>query len=292
MSVPDSNAVTEFALSSHKSNVIENIKGNTIYLDSLDEWHANRSLCIRISDRLSRHIPIRPRLLRNNKPMVTFTFDDVAVSALTIGADILDEAAIHGTFFISTTLFNYRTEHWTVLNAEGVRELHQRGHEIGLHGHAHLPVGLRSASQFVDDIERNRAMLRSIDPNILAENFAYPYGEVTLARKVQLGGLVRSSRGTERGVNRGFVDTHNIRIIPLIDRMLSYAELDFYLDMVLETNAWLVFLTHDVGDSPSPGGVSKRMLHFALEGSSRRGLDILTMSAALDAAKVPTRSTK
>ena len=192
MSVFDPNAANELSLSSHKSNVIERIKNNSIYLDSLKDWHAHRSLGIRISHRLSRHIPIHRRLLRNNKPMATFTFDDVADSALTIGADILEEAAIRGTFFISTALFNYRTEHWTVLNAEGVRELHQRGHEIGLHGHAHLPVGSRSASQFADDIERNRAMLRSIDPNILAENFAYPYGEVALARKIQLGGLVRS----------------------------------------------------------------------------------------------------
>jgi peptidoglycan/xylan/chitin deacetylase (PgdA/CDA1 family) len=282
----DTKVVTAFAPPSPEPTVIETASDSSIYLDSLKDWHAHRSLGTRISHRLSRHIPIHRGLLRNNKSMATFTFDDVADSALTIGADILEEAAIRGTFFISTALFNYRTEHWTVLNAEGVRELHQRGHEIGLHGHAHLPVGSRSASQFADDIKRNRAMLRSIDPNILAENFAYPYGEVALARKIQLGGLVRSSRGVELGVNRGLIDTQNIRIIPLMDAMLSYAELDFYLDMVVDTNGWLVFFTHDVGDSPSPFGVSKRMLHFALEGSLRRGIEISTVSAALDAANI------
>jgi peptidoglycan/xylan/chitin deacetylase (PgdA/CDA1 family) len=222
--------------------------------------------------------------------MVTFTFDDVPDSALTIGADILNQANVLGSFYISTALLGRRTEYWTVINAEGVRELHRRRHEIGLHGHAHLPVGLRTAPQFADDIKRNRAMLLSIDPNIITENFAYPYGQVSFTKKIQLAKLVRSSRSVERGINRGFIDTQFIRCVPLEDASLSYAEIDYYLDKTADTNGWLVFLSHDVCDSPSPFGVSKRMLHYVLENSLRRGLDISTMSAALNAAKVRKRT--
>ena len=65
---------------------------STIYLDSLADWDAHRSLGVRISARLSRHIPTRSIALKNEKPIVTFTFDDVPETALTEGARLLEQA--------------------------------------------------------------------------------------------------------------------------------------------------------------------------------------------------------
>jgi|GEM_PF-181609 peptidoglycan/xylan/chitin deacetylase (PgdA/CDA1 family) len=259
---------------------------SSIYLDSLADWDAHRALGVRISARLSRHVPTRPVVLKNEKPIVTFTFDDVPETALA-GARLLEQAKARGTFYISTALLGRRTAHWTVIDAEGVRELHHAGHEIGLHGHAHLPVGLRGASEFAADITRNRETLRSIDPGMLAENFAYPYGLANFARKLRLSKLVRSSRGVESGVNSGTMDAQLIRSVALGEESLGYAEIDHYLDRTIAKNGWLVFFTHDVGDAPSPYGVSKRMLHYAIEAAIRRGIDILTLSAALDRSKAP-----
>jgi peptidoglycan/xylan/chitin deacetylase (PgdA/CDA1 family) len=258
---------------------------STIYLDSLADWDAHRSLGVRISARLSRHIPTRPVALKNEKPIMTFTFDDVPETALTEGARLLEQAKARGTFYISTALLGRRTAHWTVIDAEGVRELHHGGHEIGLHGHAHLPVGLYRDSEFAADIARNRETLRSIDPSMLAENFAYPYGLANFARKLRLSKLVRSSRGVESGVNSGTIDAQFIRGVALGEASIGYAEIDRYLDQAIDNNGWLVFFTHDVGDAPSPYGVSKRMLHYAVEAAIRRGIDILTLDAALDRAK-------
>jgi peptidoglycan/xylan/chitin deacetylase (PgdA/CDA1 family) len=258
---------------------------SSIYLDSLADWDAYRSLGVRISARLSRHVPTRPVALKNEKPIVTFTFDDVPETALTEGARLLEQAKARGTFYISTALLGRRTAHWTVVDAEGVRELHHGGHEIGLHGHAHLPVGLHGASEFAEDITRNRETLRAIDPSMAAENFAYPYGLANFSRKLRLSKLVRSSRGVESGVNSGTIDAQFIRGVALGEASIGYAEIDHYLDRTIAKNGWLVFYTHDVGDAPSPYGVSKRMLHYAIEAAIRKGIDILTLSAALDRAK-------
>jgi peptidoglycan/xylan/chitin deacetylase (PgdA/CDA1 family) len=154
-----------------------------------------------------------------------------------------------------------------------------------LHGHAHLPVGLHGDSEFAADIERNRETLWSIDPSMLAENFAYPYGLANFARKLRLSKLVRSSRGVESGVNSGTIDAQFIRSVALGESSIGYAEIDRYLDQAIDNNGWLVFFTHDVGDAPSPYGVSKRMLNYAIEAAIRRGIDILTLNAALDRAK-------
>ena len=258
---------------------------SSVYLESLADWDAHRSLGVRLSARLSRHITTRPLVLKNDKPIVTFAFDDVPDSALAKGAWLLEQAKARGTFYVSTALLGRRTRHWTVIDAEGVRELHHAGHEIGLHGHAHLPVGLHRASEFAKDIARNRETLRSIDPSALAENFAYPYGLASFSRKLQLSKLVRSSRGVENGVNSGTIDAQFIRSVTLYEASISYAKIDYYLDRTIANNGWLVFSTHDVGDTPSPYGVSKRMLHYAIEAAMRKGIDILTLNAALDRAK-------
>jgi len=219
--------------------------------------------------------------------MVTFSFDDVPMSALEQGAVLLDQAKVLGTFYLASALIGRRTDLWTVIDRDGVRELHRRGHEIALHGHVHLPVGShRDARTFAADIALNHATIREIDSAIPIENFAYPYGHLSIARKMQLAHLVRSSRSIEIGVNSGIIDTQLIKIVPLVDPVLSLAELNDWLDRTVAVNGWLVFMIHDVSETPSPFGVTPRLLSHAIEGAMRRGIANLSMRAALDAAKV------
>ncbi len=56
-----------------------------------------------------------------------------------------------------------------------------RGHEIGLHGHAHRPAGAFSAQDFRDDLQKNRDWLEAIDEGVRPTNFAYPYGLASFA---------------------------------------------------------------------------------------------------------------
>ena len=259
---------------------------DSIYLDSLENCPSVRSIGARISSRLSRHIPVHFSFLQNERPMVSFTFDDVPESALSAGADILEKAGVYGSFYISTALMGRRTRYWTVLGADGVLELHRRKHEICLHGHVHLPVTIRSAVEFDEDLALNRKTLKSIDRSIEPNNFAYPYGQISFSKKLQLAGLVRSSRGIVPGINKGFVDSQHIKSVPLEDSTLSYDEVDRLIEQTAINNAWLVFFSHDVSDTPSPFGVSKRFLDYTVSKALRRGLDVVSMGAALNAAKV------
>jgi hypothetical protein len=51
-------------------------------------WSALKA---RVSNRLARQLRAAPFELRNTSPMVSFTFDDVPVSAATTGAGLLEE---------------------------------------------------------------------------------------------------------------------------------------------------------------------------------------------------------
>jgi peptidoglycan/xylan/chitin deacetylase (PgdA/CDA1 family) len=244
----------------------------------------------RASHRLARHLPLAPRLMRNREPLVSFTFDDVPDSAHTTGAAMIEAYGARGTFYIATGLLAQRSDFWTVVDPDGVADLHRRGHEIALHSHLHRSSSVLTAAEFAADLERNRETLRNIDPGIDARNFAYPFGQCTLARKRQLNSLVRSSRSIYAGVNRGVLDPHYMRSTELCDARLTPERLEARLDQTQRFRGWLVFCIHDVSDLPSPLGCSRRSLDRALEAVTRRGIRVVTVDAALDliASAVPT----
>jgi peptidoglycan/xylan/chitin deacetylase (PgdA/CDA1 family) len=239
-------------------------------------------LARRASHRIARHLPLAPIVMRNSEPLVTFTFDDVPASAHATGGPMIEAHGARATFYIATGLLRKRSDYWKVVGPAEIADLHLRGHEIALHSHMHGPAWSLDARSFAEDLQRNREMLASIAPNAGARNFAYPFGQCTLARKHQLSRLVRSSRSIYAGVNRRILDPHYIRSTELCDARLTPERLEAYLDQTRRTRGWLVFCLHDVADTPSPHGCSRRLLSRALEAAARRGLRVVTLDSALD----------
>jgi peptidoglycan/xylan/chitin deacetylase (PgdA/CDA1 family) len=198
-------------------------------------------LARRASHRLARHVPLTPKLMRNCEPLVSFTFDDVPDSAYHTGAAMLEAHGARGTFYIATGLLGHRSEFWTVVGASEVADLYRRGHEIGLHSHLHRSSSVLTADDFAADLKRNRDTLRKIDAAIKARNFAYPFGQCTLARKHQMNSLVRSRRSIYAGVNRGCFDPHYTRATELCDARLTPERLEARLDQAQRSRGWLVF---------------------------------------------------
>jgi peptidoglycan/xylan/chitin deacetylase (PgdA/CDA1 family) len=269
-----------------------------MFADTVEIGRQRNSLAVsaarltrRASHRLARHLPLSPSLMRSSEPLVTFSFDDVPTSAHSVAAPMIEAHGARATFYIATGLLGERSDHWTVVGREEIADLHRRGHEIALHSHLHGSTSLLDAGGLVQDLERNRETLRDIHPGIEARNFAYPFGQCTLARKYQLGSLVRSSRSIYAGVNRHVVDAHYLRATELCDARLTPERLDRYLDQARRSCGWLIFLLHDVSDRPSIFGCSRRFLDQALEGTARRGIRIATTDAALDAIAGSTSAT-
>jgi peptidoglycan/xylan/chitin deacetylase (PgdA/CDA1 family) len=241
----------------------------------------------RAAHRIARHLPLPPIPMRNSGPLVSFTFDDAPVSAYVKGAAALEVHGARATFYIATGLLGRRSDFWTVMDSADVADLYRRGHEIALHSHLHRSTSLITAAELSDDLARNAAILNGIDPGIRARNFAYPFGQCTLARKRQLSSLVRSSRSIYAGINRSFLDLHYIRSVELCDCRLTIESLNAYLAHLQRAGGWLVFTLHDISDAPSPHGCSVKLLHYALEQVALRGMRILSLDAALDAVLEP-----
>jgi peptidoglycan/xylan/chitin deacetylase (PgdA/CDA1 family) len=240
----------------------------------------------RLSHRMAMHLRIEPFALRNETPMVSFTFDDVPKSAATVGAAILEQHDVHGTFYVIGSQVGTSSPLWDMVDSEDVVALHRRGHEIACHTFSHKRACDLDAGTLNDEIERNQRYLRSLDSSIRIENFAYPFGYGSFVRKRQLKAVFKSCRSIVPGVNRGTVDLQFLRAMPLIDRRIDRDGIERAFDQAQTHNGWLIFYTHDVADEPSPYGCSPSLLNEALEAASRRKIPVLNMAEALRCAGV------
>ena len=242
------------------------------------------ALQARVSNRLARYFGGTPFRLRNERPMVSFTFDDFPESAATDGVSILDQYHAKATFYVSGTLVDKWSDHWQCVSAGAIVELHRRGHEIACHTFSHQPATKLNAARLAREIEQNRNYLLGLDPSIQIDNFAYPYGLGSVWRKGQLARTFRSSRGIIPGINSGVVDLQYLRSTPLINHNIDEAGIDRAFDALADTNGWLIFYGHDVTAKPSRFGCTPSLLRYALDAAAKRSVAIKTVAGALDAA--------
>jgi peptidoglycan/xylan/chitin deacetylase (PgdA/CDA1 family) len=233
---------------------------------------------------MAMHLGVEPFRLRNETPMVSFTFDDVPKSAATLGASILEEHDATGTYYVIGSQVGTSSPLWDMVDCEDIAALHRKGHEIACHTFSHKRACDMDAGTLGEEIEHNQQYLRAIDPSIRVENFAYPFGYGSFVRKHQLKTIFRSCRGIVPGVNSGTVDLQFLRAMPLIDRRIDRTGIERAFEEAQTSNGWLIFYTHDVADEPSPYGCSPALLHEALEAASRRKIPVLNMAEALQCA--------
>ena len=238
----------------------------------------------RFSHRMAMHLRVEPFRMRNATPMVSFTFDDVPKSAATVGAAILEAHGAVGTFYVIGSQVGTSSPLWDMVDGDDIVALHRQGHEIACHTFSHKRACDIDAATLNAEIERNQQYLRSLEPAIRIENFAYPFGYGSFVRKRQLKTLFKSCRSIVPGVNSGSVDLQFLRAMPLIDRRIYRDGIERAFDEAQTANGWLIFYTHDVADEPSPYGCSPALLNEALQAASRRKIPVLNMAEALRCA--------
>ena len=235
----------------------------------------------RVSDRLARHLFTAPFGLRNQSPMISFTFDDAPKSAATVGSRILEEYDARGTYYVAGGLVDKWSGNWTGVSPDDILDLHRRGHEIACHTFSHTRAIDLDAAMMTAEIEKNRRYLKALNPLIKLENFAYPYGLGSISRKTQLGKIFQSTRSIVPGINSGIVDLQYLRATPLIEHDIDCGGIERAYDAAVAKNGWLIFYSHDVATDPSRYGCSPSFLRQALEAASRRNIPILSIAEAL-----------
>jgi peptidoglycan/xylan/chitin deacetylase (PgdA/CDA1 family) len=238
-------------------------------------------LLTRIQRRVARHLRTKPFVMRNTAPLVSFTFDDVADTAYTNGAAVLDEYGIRGTFYIAGGTCGTGDTYWRVISHDQIRDLHARGHEIGCHTFSHSAVDELDAPAMEEEWRRNSETMRGLCPDIELTNFCYPLGVVSLGRKLQLQKHFDTCRGIFEGVNAGTIDLGLLKVIELYDRTLSRDKLRHVLRDARNRNGWVIFYAHDVAQQPSLMGCSPAFLRAVIETVQAETMACLSIRQAL-----------
>src|SRR3954463_9048211 len=113
----------------------------------------------RLSHRMAMHLRVEPFRLRNETPMVSFTFDDVPKSAATAGAAILEAHGVHGTFYVIGSQVGTSSPLWDLVDGEAIVALHRHGHEIPCHTFSHKRACDIDAETLSTEIGRNQQYL-------------------------------------------------------------------------------------------------------------------------------------
>jgi peptidoglycan/xylan/chitin deacetylase (PgdA/CDA1 family) len=246
------------------------------------DWPAFKA---RVSNRLARHFRAAPLRWPDNRPMVSFTFDDAPDSAASTGASMLEDHGGRGTFYVAGSLVDRWSDYWHGLAAQEIVALHNKGHEIACHTFSHRRAFDLDAAEMASEIEQNRRYFAALDPSIRLENFAYPYGLAAIAHKARLTNAFRSSRGILPGINHGAVDLQFLRAVPLVNVHIDADGVEDAFDQAEMTGGWLIFYSHDVTARPSPFGCTPQLLLGALKAAARRNMPIVSVAEALRRAE-------
>ena len=210
-------------------------------------------------------------------PIVSFTFDDFPRTALTVGGVILENFGARATFYICMGLLGHHNEMGEHFGADDLKNLLKRGHEIGGHGFRHLDARSSMPWRFLRDMELSGTAINEALDGVKVQNFAYPYGAVTLMTKARIGAMARSCRGVYGGLNGPVVDLNLLRANGLFGGVGNSADVRALMIENEKKKGWLIFFSHDVAKTPSRFGCTPDLLEFAVSFAADRKMKIMTI---------------
>ncbi|MBX3478788.1 MAG: polysaccharide deacetylase family protein [Caulobacter sp.] len=241
----------------------------------MEAYTADRSIRGKLRRRYTRLAFRKPLSLSLDRPMLTFSFDDVPATAALAGARVLEEAGLRGTFYICAGLEDGEGPMGRYGSSEDARRLVAAGHEVACHTFSHLDCGQADLSAIAADVDRNGVALAergAADP----VSFAYPYGDVSFAAKRALGGRFKTLRTVQAGLVTDGSDANQLPAVG-IEGDEGEARALHWMEQAVRRKAWLILYTHDVAETPSAWGCNPGALE-RLARQAREAFEVVTMA--------------
>lgn len=213
-------------------------------------------------------------------PIISFTFDDVAKSAVTTGSEILESHGVRGSFYPTVALAGRTVEGVRHYDVEDLTRLAAAGHEIGCHGVDHLRLTHLDDAAVARQFDRAGYASLGVQPDWL-QTLAYPYGDVSPRVKRLARQRFAAARGVWPGVNGRIFDRMLLQCVSLEPHILAQLPVQGWIDLAVAEKGWLIFLAHEVQDDHGPFGVTPALLDATLRAAVRSGAMILPIRDAL-----------
>lgn len=245
-----------------------------------DTYEPCRSLQARIARRLVQWTPAAPLPRSPDRPIISFTFDDFPKSAAIEGAGILEKAGARATFYAASGLAGRRLRMGDMFDADDVQRLENAGHEIASHTRSHDDCRRAALDDTLADIAAGDDELLDMGLHRPSRQFAYPFGETSVALKRALATRYDCARGILPGINRKGSDRAQLRAIELGNDLSRIARAFDAIRSAAYNPGWVIFFTHDVRPNPSAYGVSPDVLREIVDAARSAQADILNVRDA------------
>lgn len=238
------------------------------------------SLPAKVARRATPYFSRRVLKFKRERPLISFTFDDCPVSAVTGGINPLAEQGWQSTVYVASGLIGKTNHHGPQLEAEDILTLHKQGHEIGCHTFSHLDAQTSKRDAYLYDVKRNQQTLADIGlpPS---RTFAYPYGVALPDVKKKLALRFEGLRGIYPGLHVDSVDLNQIKSIPIFSGA-AMEKAKNYLKKLETTPGWITFFTHDISDTPSAWGCTPGEIQSLIDIISNMGAEVMPVDKAID----------
>lgn len=217
-----------------------------------------------------------------DKAIFSFTFDDVPMSAYKNGASKLENVGAKGTFYVALGMNDNKQpgQEDKYFNAEVIKKLHQKGHDIGCHTYSHINFRNTSSQEITVDCRKNTEQLKMMTSQPEIAHFSYPFGKASLQGKRVLNGVYKTMRTIEYGINTGKTDLNYLKSISLTSASLDRDAINKIIVESLKQKAWTIFFTHDVKAEPSEWGISIDDFNWLVDKCAAAEADILSVEEA------------
>ena len=242
-------------------------------------YQPSRSLAARVRRKIVPHLGRRDVALEIDRPVVSFTFDDVPASVLDHALPVLEREGWLSTLYVATSLIGAYNHHGRMMAAPEIRFAAARGHEIGAHSHRHIDYGTASASLIAEDMSVASGMLAEVGVRG-PTSFAWPYGEASAQAKRRLGARYSSLRGTRQITHRARADLNQLGSYRLFSGRY-FDELHTAIGELGRAPGWLTLFTHDVRERPSEWGCTPGEFEAIVAAVKRIGATVLPVGAVV-----------
>lgn len=239
----------------------------------------DRSLPGYLRRELSRYVNRRRLTQGPDRPIVSFTFDDVPLSAAESGAPLLVAGNARGTFYVCGAFADGQPgELGPYADWATLRKLSAEGHEIGCHTFGHRNNAHLDHDTLMAEIEQNRAaMLGNGLP--APKTYAFPFGDVSPRAKLTLATRFGILRATWPGIMKTGSDASSATAVT-IEGDAAIATAEEWLRRLATGGGWLIFLAHAVTDSPIEYALRPKQLARIIDMCQAAGCEILTIAEA------------
>lgn len=225
----------------------------------------------------------RPCKMRNERPLISFTFDDFPRSALFTAGAMLEQHGFAGTYYTSLGLMGQTISTGEMFEREDLSALLSRGHELACHTYDHCHAYNTAPDEFERSIQKNQQAISLLEPSVKFKSLSYPISWTRPDTKRRCARYFLGCRAGGQTYNSATVDLNYLSAFFLEQSRDNLAAIQDVIDKNRHAGGWLIFATHDVNPNPTHFGCEPGLFETVLRHSIDSGAGILPVSAALEA---------